>query len=65
MYSNIFFLGHARFRDAVPRRVVVAGGGVAGLAALTTLIKLKVEDVLLLEATDRMGGRIKTVVHGE
>ncbi|XP_063869549.1 uncharacterized protein LOC135105245 [Scylla paramamosain] len=52
------------FRDAVPRRVVVAGGGVAGLAALTTLIRLKVDDVLLLEATDRMGGRVKTVIHG-
>ncbi|XP_045132721.1 uncharacterized protein LOC123516982 [Portunus trituberculatus] len=52
------------FRNAVPRRVVVAGGGVAGLAALTTLIRLKVDDVLLLEATDRMGGRVKTVVHG-
>lgn len=37
----------------------------AGLAALTSLLKLEVPDVLLLEATDRMGGRVKTVRHGK
>ncbi|XP_050703164.1 uncharacterized protein LOC126988795 [Eriocheir sinensis] len=53
------------FREAAPLRVVVAGGGVAGLAALTSLLRLQVPDVLLLEATDRIGGRVKTVRHGE
>lgn len=42
----------------------MGGGGVAGLAALGTLLQLGEEDLLLLEATDRLGGRLTTVRHG-
>jgi oxygen-dependent protoporphyrinogen oxidase len=38
--------------------VVVVGGGIAGLAAA---YRLRGHDVLLLEATDRVGGRLKSV----
>ncbi len=37
-------------------RVVIAGGGIAGLAAARTLRRLGVEDVLLIEALDEVGG---------
>ena len=37
-------------------RVVIAGGGIAGLAAARTLRKLGVEDVLLIEVLDEVGG---------
>ncbi|KAK4309359.1 hypothetical protein Pmani_019003 [Petrolisthes manimaculis] len=51
-------------RKATSLKVLVGGGGVAGLAALGTLLQLGEEDVLLLEATDRLGGRLTTVRHG-
>lgn len=48
-----------------PRRVVVVGGGIAGLAAAHRLLELARDggwalDVTLLEATDRLGGTIRT-----
>lgn len=44
-------------RPAEPRHVVVVGGGIAGLAAATALAERGVR-VTLLEATDRLGGRV-------
>ncbi|XP_063865116.1 LOW QUALITY PROTEIN: peroxisomal N(1)-acetyl-spermine/spermidine oxidase-like [Scylla paramamosain] len=40
--------------------VVVVGGGVAGLTAINTLLNHNVTDVVLLEAQDRLGGRVRT-----
>ncbi|XP_069944432.1 peroxisomal N(1)-acetyl-spermine/spermidine oxidase isoform X2 [Cherax quadricarinatus] len=48
---------------SVLMEVVVVGGGVAGLAALKTLTDLNIKDLILLEATSRLGGRIKTLRH--
>src|SRR4051812_4595744 len=42
--------------------VVVVGGGIAGLAAAWHLRGL---DVLVLESTDRLGGRIRSEPRGE
>ena len=47
------------------RRIIVVGGGIAGLAAAHRLIELNRErsfalDVLLLEASPRLGGSIAT-----
>jgi oxygen-dependent protoporphyrinogen oxidase len=44
------------------RDVVVIGGGIAGLSAAW---RLRHRDVLLLEAGDRLGGRIRSDVRGE
>ena len=44
------------------RDVVVIGGGIAGLAAAW---RLRHRDVLLLEASDRQGGRMRSEVRGE
>lgn len=48
--------------DSVPanRRVAVIGAGIAGLAAATELQSAGVCEVLVLEARDRLGGRIWT-----
>jgi protoporphyrinogen/coproporphyrinogen III oxidase len=45
----------------VTRDVVVIGGGIAGLAAAW---RLRHRDVLLLEAGDRLGGRMRSDVRG-
>lgn len=44
--------------------VVVVGGGVAGLTALNTLLQHNVTSVVLLEAQDRLGGRVRTFRQG-
>lgn len=43
--------------QALPRDAVVVGGGIAGLAAAWDLRR---RDVLLLESSDRLGGRIRS-----
>jgi protoporphyrinogen/coproporphyrinogen III oxidase len=45
-----------------PRDVVVIGGGIAGLAAAW---RLRHRDVLLLEAEDRLGGRLRSDPRGD
>lgn len=46
-------------------RVVVIGGGVAGLSAATSLRKHGGFDVTLLEADSRIGGRVKSAALGD
>jgi oxygen-dependent protoporphyrinogen oxidase len=48
-----------------PRRIVVVGGGIAGLAAAHRLVELARDashplDLVVLEAADRLGGTIRT-----
>src|ERR671930_2221408 len=44
------------------RDVVIVGGGIAGLSAAW---RLRHRDVLLLEAEDRLGGRLRSDPRGE
>lgn len=46
-------------------RVVIIGAGVSGIAAATRLIQSGFENVVLLEAENRYGGRIHTIPWGE
>lgn len=45
--------------------VVVVGGGIAGVSAARHLINSGVRQVLILEAKNRLGGRINTVTGGK
>jgi cation diffusion facilitator CzcD-associated flavoprotein CzcO len=46
-------------------KVVVVGAGAAGLAAAARLMEHGVRNVVILEAEDRMGGRIHTTLCGK
>uniref|UniRef100_A0A3B3BLQ3 Peroxisomal N(1)-acetyl-spermine/spermidine oxidase n=1 Tax=Oryzias melastigma TaxID=30732 RepID=A0A3B3BLQ3_ORYME len=45
-------------------RIVVIGAGLAGLAATKFLLENGFTDVTVLEASDHIGGRVKSVHHG-
>jgi cation diffusion facilitator CzcD-associated flavoprotein CzcO len=46
-------------------KVLVVGAGAAGVAAATRLREHGVRDVVILEAEERMGGRIHTTPFGK
>lgn len=41
-------------------KVIIIGAGVSGCNAAKTLVENGIEDFLILEATNRIGGRAKT-----
>ncbi|XP_051121699.1 polyamine oxidase 1-like [Andrographis paniculata] len=45
--------------DSPPFSVIIVGAGISGIAAAKVLADNGVEDVLILEAADRIGGRIR------
>ena len=63
-----FKLGHDEKKlllNSIPKRLIVVGGGITGLAAAHRLVELKRTsgadvDVTLLEASDRLGGAFGT-----
>lgn len=46
-------------------RIVVIGAGLAGLSAAKALLESGFTDVTILEATDRIGGRVQSVKLGK
>jgi NADPH-dependent 2,4-dienoyl-CoA reductase/sulfur reductase-like enzyme len=46
--------------EIVDKEVVIVGGGAAGLACATRLAAAGIRDMVLLEAGDEVGGRIRT-----
>lgn len=49
----------------VDAQVVIVGSGISGIAAAHKLVKAGFQNVRILEATSRSGGRIKTDKLGE
>ncbi|XP_068206583.1 spermine oxidase-like [Palaemon carinicauda] len=50
--------------SALEAQVIIVGGGVSGLTAAKTLSDNGITDILLLEADDRIGGRVRTYRQG-
>ena len=44
-------------------KVAIIGAGIAGLSAAHHLIEYGIKDIVVLEARDRVGGRIHTISH--
>jgi NADPH-dependent 2,4-dienoyl-CoA reductase/sulfur reductase-like enzyme len=59
--SNDEKIKRIRCRITDSQNVVIIGGGVAGLSAAYKLRKSGVKNVTILEAMDRLGGRINTI----
>lgn len=47
------------------RKIVIVGAGAAGIAAATKLLSHGFRNILILEAENRLGGRVNTVAFGE
>ncbi|XP_018328578.1 spermine oxidase-like isoform X2 [Agrilus planipennis] len=45
------------------RKIIIVGGGIAGISAALTLLNHGVQDFVILEADKNLGGRIKTIYH--
>jgi monoamine oxidase len=60
--ASVAGLSDARVTPSGSRRVIVIGAGMAGLAAAQRLVERGVSDVIVLEARDRIGGRIDSRV---
>lgn len=54
--ANFLSHGEATKRNA---KVLVLGGGISGIAAAKTLSDMGIEDFVILEGTDRIGGRMR------
>jgi monoamine oxidase len=46
-------------------KIVIVGAGAAGIAAASKLLKNGLNDFVILEANNRIGGRIHTVNFGK
>ena len=66
-YLKYFFLINCflfNFTNGLPNlnsRIVIIGGGVSGLSAFNELLNYGFKNVTLLEAENRLGGRINTI----
>lgn len=54
----------ASVKHGMDKKVVVVGAGAAGIAAATKLVSNGFKNVTVLEAENRIGGRINTVPFG-
>lgn len=59
VYSQVLAL--MALATAESHKVVIVGAGLAGVSAAAKLIENGVDDVVILEAEDRMGGRIHSI----
>lgn len=62
--TSLLALG-AQSEDPGSPRIVVVGAGAAGIAAAAKLLEYGFENVLILEAENRIGGRVYTAKFGE
>lgn len=46
------------------KKIIIIGSGAAGFAAASKLISNGFENIVLLEAEDRIGGRVHTIPYG-
>jgi len=50
--------------DKLKMKVIIIGAGISGLSAGVKLVENGITDIVILEANDRIGGRIHTIPFG-
>lgn len=65
-FFTIYRYLHFKFHSSVPKmvndaKILIIGAGAAGIAAASHLFKNGFQNLLILEAENRLGGRINTV----
>lgn len=62
LFQRIFnFLEFTMSEKMERKLVVIIGAGASGIAAATRLYENGITDILVLEAEDRIGGRVNTI----
>ena len=61
--SNDDLIDESKLKPKRRAQVVIIGSGLAGLAAAQRLSEAGIDDVIILEALDRIGGRVHTIKH--
>ena len=56
---------HLSLSDEKIYDVIVVGGGVSGLSTGVHLFDQGIQNILLIEADNRLGGRINTINYGD
>lgn len=62
--DNLIQLNQRLIKSKMNSKIVIIGGGVAGISALSKLLENGYKNVILLEAENRIGGRVHTVDFG-
>lgn len=71
MQSNLTNIGKEEkiatntLEPAREAQVVIVGAGLAGLAAAQRLYQTGIRDVIVLDAQNRIGGRVQTLDHSD
>lgn len=58
-------VGTNSLKPAREAQVVIVGAGLAGLAAAQRLYESGIRDVMVLDAQNRIGGRVQTIDHSD
>ncbi len=64
-YWNSLFSSLHSDRNMSDFKVIIIGSGMSGLSAAIKLVENGIKDILILEANDRLGGRICTMPFGK
>ncbi len=64
-YSSKFKKKMSKHTISYTVKTVIVGAGISGIGAACNLLKNGYQDFIILEANDRIGGRIETIEHGK
>lgn len=59
-------ISHCSLKDEILRdKIVIVGAGASGIAAASKLLELGYQNIVVLEAQNRIGGRVRTEFFGD